>query len=234
MIGSIHQPNFLPWLPYFVKMAVGNIHVHLNHVEYSKNGWTNRCSVFLDQKSQKYITLPVVKKDSSLPISRVRISQNWKPVLKKTKTTLSHRWSKREGFKNVLDILESAETFCLETESLCSVNIRLTEQICNFLNIRTETINSSNILNASEKTGEELVKYLCESLGITQYISGTGATNYMSYKSLQEIGFSPIDLNNLQVEKSSSGILDFISLYGNNAPEQFHSICKRYKEMFVR
>jgi hypothetical protein len=233
VIGSIHQPNFLPWVPYFVKIAVADLHIHLDHVEYSKNGWTNRCSVSLDSEKHTYITMPVVKKDSSLPIHRVRISQNWKSVFRKTKTTLHHKWSKRDGFKNVLNILENVEALCLETESLCSVNIKLVDQICSFLGTNTKTIKSSDILNLGEKSGEELIRYLCDSLNITKYISGSGAANYMSSESLEEYNYRPIGLAEIDLDPGKSGILDFISIYGDDTPEQFHSICKDYQKEYL-
>ena len=227
MIGSIHQPNFLPWVPYFVKMAVGDLHVHLNHVQYSKNGWTNRCCIFLDPENKKYITIPVIKKDSSLPISEVRVSQNWKPTLRKARTTLSHKWSKRDGLEHSLEILNKVEDLCSETENLCSINVQIIDQICSFLNINTRVVDSSSVLNVDKKSGEDLVEHLCDSLKITSYISGTGAKNYMSHRVLEKINYKPIGIDQINLEDDKSGILDFISTYGSHAPEQFRLICRK-------
>lgn len=45
MLISIHQPNFIPWMPYFEKLALSDMFVALCHVQYEKGGFTNRCQV---------------------------------------------------------------------------------------------------------------------------------------------------------------------------------------------
>lgn len=39
---GVHQPNFVPWLPYFFKMAMCDKFVLLNSVQFEKNGFQNR------------------------------------------------------------------------------------------------------------------------------------------------------------------------------------------------
>lgn len=41
MLVAIHQPNFCPTFPYFVKMACADKFVILNHVQFSKSGYQN-------------------------------------------------------------------------------------------------------------------------------------------------------------------------------------------------
>ena len=42
MIVSIHQPNFMPWYPYFQKMQQADIFVVLENCQFEKNGFQNR------------------------------------------------------------------------------------------------------------------------------------------------------------------------------------------------
>ncbi len=42
---AIHQPNFIPWFPYFEKMAQCDIFVLLVDCQFEKNGYTNRANV---------------------------------------------------------------------------------------------------------------------------------------------------------------------------------------------
>jgi len=53
-ILACHQPNFIPWLPFFDKMNKADIFVLLVNVQYEKNGWQNRCEV-----NGKKWTMPV-------------------------------------------------------------------------------------------------------------------------------------------------------------------------------
>lgn len=61
MILAAHQPNFVPWLPYFDKMNKADVFIVLNHVQFEKNGWQNRCQV-----QGTYWTNPVRK--GNIPI----------------------------------------------------------------------------------------------------------------------------------------------------------------------
>lgn len=52
---AIHQPNFIPWLPFFYKMAMADVFVLLTHVQFEKNGYQNRF-----KHRDQWITKPVV------------------------------------------------------------------------------------------------------------------------------------------------------------------------------
>ena len=45
-IVAIHQPNYLPWLGYFHKIAAADIFVFLDDVPFSKGSYINRVKTF--------------------------------------------------------------------------------------------------------------------------------------------------------------------------------------------
>lgn len=51
---AIHQPNFIPWFPYFYKMAAVDLFILLKTVQFEKNGYQNRFNY-----RGKWITKPV-------------------------------------------------------------------------------------------------------------------------------------------------------------------------------
>lgn len=51
---AIHQPNFIPWFPFFYKMAMVDKFVLLSTAQFEKNGYQNRF-----EYKGKWITLPV-------------------------------------------------------------------------------------------------------------------------------------------------------------------------------
>ncbi len=51
---AIHQPNFIPWFPFFEKMEQSDIFVILTECQFEKNSFTNRAKVF-----DKWWTKPV-------------------------------------------------------------------------------------------------------------------------------------------------------------------------------
>jgi WbqC-like protein family len=40
---AIHQPNYLPWLGFFMKTALSDVLVLHDNVQYTKGGPTRRC-----------------------------------------------------------------------------------------------------------------------------------------------------------------------------------------------
>jgi hypothetical protein len=54
MIIAIHQPNFIPWFPYFEKMNLCDKFIILAQCQFEKNGWQNRC-----ETHGRYWTKPV-------------------------------------------------------------------------------------------------------------------------------------------------------------------------------
>jgi hypothetical protein len=42
MIVTIHQPNFMPWYPFFQKIQQADIFVLLGNCQFEKNGFQNR------------------------------------------------------------------------------------------------------------------------------------------------------------------------------------------------
>ena len=57
MIVAVHQPQYLPWLGYFDKMAKADIFCYLDNVQYKKNEWQNRNRIKTAQGWQ-WLTVP--------------------------------------------------------------------------------------------------------------------------------------------------------------------------------
>ena len=58
MIISIHQPQYLPWLPYYSKIARSDIFIFLDDVQYQKNGLQNR-NELKNSNGRFWLTVPV-------------------------------------------------------------------------------------------------------------------------------------------------------------------------------
>ena len=57
MIVSINQPAYLPWLGYFDRIEKSDLHIVLDHVQFEKGSYTNRCQV-----PGSWLTVPVHSK----------------------------------------------------------------------------------------------------------------------------------------------------------------------------
>ncbi len=58
LIVSIHQPNYLPWLGYFHKIAVSDCFVFLDNAQFTKGGYINRVRV-MGAGEPRWLTIPM-------------------------------------------------------------------------------------------------------------------------------------------------------------------------------
>jgi hypothetical protein len=62
-VVAIHQPNFLPWLGFFDKLARADVFVLLNSVQFprtSKGTWINRVKLLVGGEA-RWATVPIVR-----------------------------------------------------------------------------------------------------------------------------------------------------------------------------
>jgi len=111
---AIHQPNFLPWFPYFEKMNQADVFVLLTECQYTKNSWTNRCQV-----NGKWWTNPV---DGGM-----------RPIIDKTYTTGQSLFNVNvqliHGIAAILDIDATKIKFDFPTDKKATERII---EICKF------------------------------------------------------------------------------------------------------
>ena len=55
---AVHQPQYLPWLPYFLKIENADLFIFLDTVAFQKNGIQNRNKIKTAQGGQ-WLTVPV-------------------------------------------------------------------------------------------------------------------------------------------------------------------------------
>lgn len=173
MIVSIHQPNYIPWIGYFDKVSQSDVHVFLDDVEYSKNGYTNRNKILMNS-NETYLTIPIPKKYYNSNISDIMISDpKWK---NKHLKTLKQAYSKAGYVKQYMPELED---IIVRNNNLSCLNTEIIVWLCNNLNISTEFVFSSDIENNKDFSKTELLVDLCTVLKASKYISGLGARNYL-------------------------------------------------------
>ena len=183
MIVSIHQPNYIPWIGYFDKLAQSDVHVFLDDVKYSKNGYTNRNKILMNSR-ETYLTVPVSKGYYASNISEIEVKESkWK---KKHINTLRQAYSKANYASQYLPRIEE---IIKSGSNLSKMNSNIITWMCGEFDINTNFVFSSSLDKDNKLTKTELLVDICRSLGASKYISGIGAINY-----LEEEKFSNISL----------------------------------------
>lgn len=169
---SIHQSQFLPWLPYFYKIIKSDIFIIMDDVQYQKNSVQNR-NMIKTPTGESYLTIPVISKSISL-INEVEILNNI--YLDKMLKTLKNNYSKAKYFDEVFMKIKQL----VETKKYCKLNelnIDLIMLVLDLLNVKTDIKYSSEFNLTSKK--DDLVLDLILASGEKDYITGSGGLEYM-------------------------------------------------------
>ena len=186
MILSIHQPQYLPWLPYFNKIMDADCFIFLDNVQYQKNGIINRNEI-LNNNGKFWLTVPVlnpVKKK----ICEVKIdySKNW---MQKHIKSIEENYSKSKNFyffkKHIKPI------YFKKFEYLADLNIEIILSIVeNFFKKKIKFFRQKNIHTL--ESGSNLILEICKKFNTNNYLSGPGGRNYLDLNSFLK--------NNINVE----------------------------------
>jgi hypothetical protein len=169
---AIHQPNYLPWAGYFQKMAMADVFVILDTVQFSKDSYTQRTRI-RTKDGWLWLTIPIGKEFHFKPISEVRLPGDGK-WLRKHLTSVSSNYSKAAfydggfidglygGHYNTLQELNEAGIFYLK----------------NRLGIKAEVVRASALGIDGSLRSTDLVVDIVKKAGGDVYVSGAGADKY--------------------------------------------------------
>lgn len=216
---AIHQPQYLPWVPYCDKADACDIFVYLDTVQYQKNGLQNRNKIKTAQGGA-WLTVPVHVKLGDL-IKDVKTSDShW---VKKHIASIEQNYSRAahaELFgQGLRPLLEHGP------DNLADLNIQITEWFFSQLGVGCRRVRASE-LNITGNA-QELVIDICKALGATRYLSGKGASDYQDNECFAREGIELVyqDYTNQPYRQCHSGIgfvpdlsaLDLILNEGPNA-----------------
>ena len=170
---SIHQPQYLPWLPLLLKIEQSDLFIFLDNVDFQKNGLQNRNQIKSSQ-GLIWLTVPIYQKLGQKIIDVKIVSDKiWR---KKHWQTIQVCYRKAPYFKFYKEALEAI--YVNEWSSLCNLNIEIMKMLMEFMDIKTPTIRSSQMKARGQAS--DLIHNLCLEVGATQYISGIGGKEYLN------------------------------------------------------
>ncbi|MBQ4070617.1 MAG: WbqC family protein [Alphaproteobacteria bacterium] len=188
---GIMQPYFFPYLGYWQLLNAVDKYVIYDDVNFIKNGWINRNNILLGRQKHM-ITIPLDGASPNLPINQIRMTSNVKDKEKLLKT-IEMAYKKAPYFNQVFPIISKVvmEPTCLISNAL----INMFNLVCQYLDIKTELIISSDIAKNNALKGQDKVLHICNLLGATDYINAIGGTELYDKDTFQANG---IQLNFLK------------------------------------
>lgn len=175
MIVSINQPAYLPWSGYFHRVAVSDLHIVLDDVQFEKNSFTNRNKI-RTKEGWQWLTVPVKTKGKfgDLAINELEIENHSRWAVKHW-TAIRQHYGKTPFFKNYEPQL--AEIYGKSWDRLNDLMRALTAVLLETFSIRTPLRYSSDMKIDGAK--DELVLNLCRAVNATHYLSGPLGRNYL-------------------------------------------------------
>ena len=183
MIVSIHQPNFIPWYPFFQKIEESDVFVLLGHCQFEKNNFQNRFNL-----NDKWHTMSVNK--------------GLEPITDKKYLNPEKDWNKiKANLKQYCHILDELDE-CI-SDNLFETNVSIIRKLCSILDIKTEIVLD---YPTDLKSTERLVD-ICKHYGATKYLSGPSGKKYLDLSAFP----SNIEVE-YQSEQTKKPVLEEISV----------------------
>lgn len=164
MICAIHQPNFMPWLPFFDKVASCDVFIILTHCQFEKGGFQNR----------------------------FRIGSAWKTMsVEGGLDLLTHKKYMNPGSdwdRIVNSLPQYSEVFkkldIHPDNNLVFTNVHIIQRIRTILNLKCGIVMD----HATKAKSTMRLVELCKEVGATTYLSGIGAKAYLDESNFTDAG----------------------------------------------
>ncbi|UED75571.1 WbqC family protein [Brevibacillus sp. DP1.3A] len=184
---SIHQSQYIPWAPYFKKIAMSDVFVVMDSVQYQKNGVQNRNRI-RDKNSDYWLTIPITGNLTDVISEKRLASDRW--MMKHWKSIQSAYRSapKWELYADKIEFL-----YQQSYSTLFEANQAFFIFLMDSLKINTQVVFLSELQVTGEKS--DLVLNICKDLCATEYISGYGSKSYLNENKFIESG---VEINYLE------------------------------------
>lgn len=174
MFVTMHQPEHMPWLGFFHKMAQAELYVCVDTVQYRHKYFQNRNHI-AGPDGPVWLNVPVLKACAYYgPIKDVRIdnSREWR---KTYWGSLRHAYQRHPHFGRYAEPLEAIVMGA--GASLVDLNLALIDLMREALGITTPMVRASHHAPVGLKT--DMILSLCEQVGATTYLSGPSGRDYL-------------------------------------------------------
>lgn len=166
---AIMQPYFLPYIGYFQLINAVDVFVIYDNIQYTKKGWFNR-NRFLQNGKDVLFSIPLKKDSDYLNVDKRFISSEFDK--KKLIAQLQNAYSKAPHVKETMLLIEKIVMY--NDDNLFNYIFNSVKEVCNYLDIKTKLVVSSNIDINQELKSEKKVIEICKAMNAAKYINPIG------------------------------------------------------------
>ncbi len=182
MIVTIHQPSYLPWIPFLEKGLRSDVYVLLDNVQFEKNSETNRNRI-KTAHGAVWLTVPVSKHAHSL-VSQVRIPAVQGCFRRKHHRAIEENYHKAPYFRIVADPL--FDLLDRKWNRLLDLNLVIDRLFLKMAGYRGRVVLASQI--DAPGTNWQHVLGICRALEADTYLSGIAGADYLNLAAFDDAG----------------------------------------------
>lgn len=204
---GIMQPYFFPYIGYFQLIDAVDIYVNLDHVNFMKRSYMTRNVL----KNNVSITLPVIAGSQNKKCTEVIVKSDDKFIINFPKT-LYNLYGKEKNFEDIIKQIFNTDINSFGY-SISQINLFYIKKICDYLEIKTQIIDSSEgITNKRKNEGlQDITKYFNGDTYINA-IGGQKLYNKENFAS-QNIDLKFIKMGDVEFDTQHTSILDLLFRY---------------------
>lgn len=164
------QPYIFPYVGYFQLINAVDKFVVYDDVNFIKRGWIHRNNILVNGEANMF-SVPLSKPSQNSLINEVELG-DWKPWVSKFLKTIEQNYKKAPYFKEIYALVE--EVFVADCTLISTLALRSLQQVCNYLSISTQFVNSSALYENAQLKAQERILDICLKEKGTHYINPTG------------------------------------------------------------
>jgi hypothetical protein len=209
---AIMQPYFFPYIGYFQLINAVEKFIIYDDVNYIKGGWINRNNILINNKSYLF-TVPLENLSSFQQINHTILHPKLYPIWKtKFLKTLEQSYKKAPYYNNVINLVENVlNTNTNLVSKLASESIIA---VCDYLDINTQIIKTSEDYKNQELKGQERIISLCKIECANYYINPIGGIDLYSKEDFkkQEITLNFIKSSSFEYNQFGNEFIPWLSI----------------------
>lgn len=195
---GIMQPYLFPYIGYFQLIKSVDKFVIYDDVQFIKGGWINRNNILVNNKKTNFVIN--LKNDSyTLNINERYITDKWEYERKKMIKTLNLAYAKAPNYKEAMPVLESILSQSNDKNIADFITFSL-KKICEYLEIDTEFIISSQLEKENELKGQDKVIHIVKKIGGNKYINSYGGMELYSKEDFKDDGIELLFIKPQKIE----------------------------------
>lgn len=223
---GIMQPYFLPYIGYFQLIKAVDKYVLYDDVNYIKKGWINRNNILCNGNSHLF-TISLNGVSQNKLINQIDIVDNFSKFIK----MIQMNYSKAPNFNEVFSILKDIVDY--PNKNLANFIYYSIKRICDYLEISTEILLSSEIKKNNSLKGQDKIIDICKVLKTDIYINAIGGQKLYDKNIFRENGIELYFLDSKiisynQMNKEFVPFLSILDVMMWNTKEEINCMLEQY------